>query len=114
VAGAATAISGLNPKFLTIHASGGRAMVSAAAKAVPNVSVTAVTILTSLSESDLFEIGYSNPALESAVAGFGMVQILFYKTRLSCDIFRQSTKKMFCVKQNLLNSQKWANPLTAV
>jgi orotidine-5'-phosphate decarboxylase len=68
VAGAATAISGLNPKFLTVHASGGRAMVSAAAKAVPNVSVTAVTILTSLSESDLFEIGYSNPALESAVA----------------------------------------------
>ena len=68
VAGAANAISGLNPKFLTVHASGGRAMVSAAAKAVPNVAVTAVTILTSLSESDLFEIGYSNPALESAVA----------------------------------------------
>jgi orotidine-5'-phosphate decarboxylase len=68
VAGAATAISGLNPKFLTVHASGGRAMVSAAAKAVPNVAVTAVTILTSLSESDLFEIGYSIPALESAVA----------------------------------------------
>ena len=68
VAGAAAAISGLNPKFLTVHASGGRAMVSAAAKAVPNVAITAVTILTSLSESDLFEIGYSNPALESAVA----------------------------------------------
>jgi orotidine-5'-phosphate decarboxylase len=68
VAGAAAAISGLSPKFLTVHASGGRAMVSAAAKAVPNVAITAVTILTSLSESDLFEIGYSNPALESAVA----------------------------------------------
>lgn len=68
VAGAATAIAGLNPKFLTVHASGGRAMITAAAKALPNVSVTAVTILTSLSESDLFEIGYSDPALESAVA----------------------------------------------
>ena len=68
VAGAATAIAHLNPKFLTVHASGGRAMVNAAAKAVPNVAVTAVTILTSLSESDLFEIGYANPALESAVA----------------------------------------------
>jgi orotidine-5'-phosphate decarboxylase len=68
VAGAAAAISGLSPKFLTVHASGGRAMVTAAAKAVPNVAITAVTILTSLSESDLFEIGYSNPALESAVA----------------------------------------------
>ena len=68
VAGAAKAISHLSPKFLTVHASGGRAMISAAADAVPNVAVTAVTILTSLSEEDLFEIGYASPALESAVA----------------------------------------------
>lgn len=68
VAGAAKAISHLSPKFLTVHASGGRAMVNAAVDAVPNVSVTAVTILTSLSEEDLFEIGYASPALESAVA----------------------------------------------
>ena len=68
VAGAAKAISHLSPKFLTVHASGGRAMVNAAANAVPNVAVTAVTILTSLSEEDLFEIGYASPALESAVA----------------------------------------------
>ena len=68
VAGAASAISHLAPKFLTVHASGGRAMVKAAADAVPQVSVTAVTILTSLSEADLFEIGYASPALESAVA----------------------------------------------
>jgi len=68
VAGAASAISHLAPKFLTVHASGGRSMVKAAAEAVPQVSVTAVTILTSLSEEDLFEIGYASPALESAVA----------------------------------------------
>lgn len=68
VAGAARAISSLSPKFLTVHASGGREMVKAAAHAVPDVSITAVTILTSLSEEDLFEIGYANPALESAVA----------------------------------------------
>ena len=68
VAGAASAISHLAPKFLTVHASGGRAMVKAASDAVPAVSVTAVTILTSLSEEDLFEIGYASPALESAVA----------------------------------------------
>jgi orotidine-5'-phosphate decarboxylase len=68
VAGAASAISHLAPKFLTVHASGGRSMVKAAADAVPQVSVTAVTILTSLSEADLFEIGYASPALESAVA----------------------------------------------
>ena len=68
VGGAAKAISHLKPVFLTVHASGGRAMISAAAQAVPDVAVTAVTILTSLADSDLFEIGYANPALESAVA----------------------------------------------
>ena len=68
VAGAAKAISHLNPKFLTIHASGGREMIKAASEAVPQVSVTAVTILTSLSEEDLFEVGFASPALESAVA----------------------------------------------
>jgi orotidine-5'-phosphate decarboxylase len=68
VAGAASAVSHLNPKFLTVHASGGRAMISSAVQAAPKVSITAVTILTSLSESDLFEIGYANAALESAVA----------------------------------------------
>jgi orotidine-5'-phosphate decarboxylase len=68
VAGAASAVSGLNPKFLTVHASGGREMISSAVKAAPSVSITAVTVLTSLSESDLFEVGYANAALESAVA----------------------------------------------
>jgi orotidine-5'-phosphate decarboxylase len=68
VAGAAKAVSHLNPKFLTIHASGGREMIKAASDAVPQVSVTAVTILTSLSEEDLFEVGFASPALESAVA----------------------------------------------
>ena len=65
---AATAISHINPRFLTVHASGGKAMIKAAVDAVPHIDVTAVTILTSLSEEDLFEIGYANPALESAVA----------------------------------------------
>ena len=68
VAGAAKAIAKLQPKFLTVHASGGAAMVKAAADAVPEVAVTAVTILTSISEEELFEIGYASPALESAVA----------------------------------------------
>lgn len=68
VEGAARAIAHLAPRFLTVHASGGRAMIKAAVEAVPATDVTAVTILTSLSEEDLFEIGYANPALESAVA----------------------------------------------
>ncbi|MEN9412775.1 MAG: hypothetical protein RIQ92_1212 [Actinomycetota bacterium] len=68
VSSAARAISDINPRFLTVHASGGSAMVRAAVAAVPHVDITAVTILTSLSEEDLFEIGYANHALESAVA----------------------------------------------
>ena len=43
-------------------------MIKSAVDALPGVDVTAVTILTSLSEEDLFEIGYANPALESAVS----------------------------------------------
>ena len=68
VSSATKAISHLSPKFLTVHASGGAAMISAAAEAAPKISITAVTILTSLSEEDLFSIGFANPALESALA----------------------------------------------
>ncbi len=68
VASAAHAISDISPRFLTVHASGGQAMVKAAVEAVPHIDITAVTILTSLSEDDLFQIGYANPALESAVS----------------------------------------------
>jgi orotidine-5'-phosphate decarboxylase len=68
VAGAARAIADLAPTFLTVHASGGASMVRAAVEALPNSKVTAVTILTSLSAEDLFQIGFANAALESAVA----------------------------------------------
>lgn len=68
VSSAARAISEIRPRFLTVHASGGSAMVKAAVEAVPHIDITAVTILTSLSEDDLFDIGYSHPALESAVS----------------------------------------------
>jgi orotidine-5'-phosphate decarboxylase len=68
VAHAAKAVGQLNPKFLTIHASGGSEMIKAAVDSVPHIDVTAVTILTSISEEELFRIGFSQPALESAVA----------------------------------------------
>ena len=64
---AAAAVADLKPRFLTVHASGGRAMIAAAAKELPATEVTAVTILTSLSESDLVEIGFRSDALDSAV-----------------------------------------------
>ncbi len=68
VSSAAKAISTINPRFLTVHASGGAAMVKAAVDAVPHIDITAVTILTSLSEDDLFQIGFAQSSLESVVA----------------------------------------------
>jgi len=64
---AAAAVADLKPRFLTVHASGGRAMITAAAQELASTQVTAVTILTSLSEADLVEIGYRNNSIESAV-----------------------------------------------
>lgn len=68
VSGATKAIAHLTPKFLTVHASGGSAMVAAAVQAAPQTHITGVTILTSLSEDDVTEIGYGSNALTSAVA----------------------------------------------
>ena len=67
VAQAAATVAQLRPRFLTVHASGGQAMIAAAAQQLPNTEVTAVTILTSLAESDLVEIGYRSNSLDSAV-----------------------------------------------
>ena len=67
VSGAAKAVSHLAPRFLTVHASGGNAMIKAAVEASPQTHVTGVTILTSLSENDVSEIGFRDNALNSAV-----------------------------------------------
>lgn len=57
----------LNPYFLTVHASGGSSMITAAVEAAPNTRITAVTILTSMSEEDVKAVGYRDNALNSAV-----------------------------------------------
>ena len=67
VASATKAVSHIQPKFLTVHASGGSEMISAAAAAAPSIDITAVTILTSLSAESVHAIGYSQPPLESAI-----------------------------------------------
>jgi orotidine-5'-phosphate decarboxylase len=61
----------LHPRFLTVHASGGAAMVAAAVSSVSassQTSITAVTVLTSLSDSDLADLGYATSSLETAVS----------------------------------------------
>lgn len=54
------------PKLINVHAGGGRAMVEAAAAAVDGRSkLIAVTVLTSLSDEDLRELGRGRAAEES-------------------------------------------------
>jgi len=67
VAGAARAVADLEPTYLTVHASGGAEMIRAAADALPQTAITAVTILTSLDDADLASMGFREGALPSAV-----------------------------------------------
>lgn len=66
VAGAARAVARLRPTYLTVHATGGRAMIRAAAEAAPHTRIAAVTILTSLDEGELDAVGLGGPALDAA------------------------------------------------
>jgi len=67
VAGAAGAVAHLEPAILTVHAAGGAAMVEAAALALPNTRIAAVTVLTSIDEETLTSIGMAGPSIEAAV-----------------------------------------------
>ena len=57
VAGAAAAAADAGARMLTVHAAGGPAMIAAAAKAAPDVTILAVTVLTSLDDDDLAAVG---------------------------------------------------------
>lgn len=73
VAGAVRAAVRLRPFMLNVHASGGRAMMEAAARAaraaaadaeVPRPLVIAVTVLTSLDDADLAALGQRGPVAD--------------------------------------------------
>jgi orotidine-5'-phosphate decarboxylase len=57
VAGAARAVSKLRPEILTVHAAGGADMIKAAVEAAPDTVVAGVTLLTSIGDKDLVELG---------------------------------------------------------
>jgi orotidine-5'-phosphate decarboxylase len=65
VAGAARSVAPLRPRFLTVHASGGADMVRAAVEAAPDVTIAAVTVLTSLSADVLGQVGLAGPPLDA-------------------------------------------------
>ncbi len=68
VSGAVASIRDLKPRFLTVHASGGSAMIRAAADAAPEVAITAVTVLTSLDEPELHKMGINSTPLALATS----------------------------------------------
>ena len=57
VAGAARAVAKLRPEILTVHAAGGADMIKAAVQAAPETLVAGVTLLTSIGDKDLAELG---------------------------------------------------------
>jgi len=65
VAGAAKSVARLKPKYLTVHASGGSDMVRAAVEAAPDVTIAAVTVLTSLDEQTLADVGLAGPSTDA-------------------------------------------------
>lgn len=68
VAAALKSAAALGVWMVNVHASGGRRMMEAASEAMASVSsrplLTAVTVLTSMNDQDLAEIGISVPAAE--------------------------------------------------
>jgi len=67
VARAAARVAGLGAGLVTVHAAGGRAMLEAAVRAAGGSGVLAVTVLTSLDDADLLEIGAIGPVRELVV-----------------------------------------------
>lgn len=61
VAGAVRSAAAMGVRFTTVHASGGRQMLASAAEAARGTGtrILAVTVLTSLDDADLSEIGFS-------------------------------------------------------
>ena len=63
---AVAAVAVWQPRFLTLHASGGREMMEAArAKASPKTVLLGVTVLTSLSEDAVRELGWGGGSQET-------------------------------------------------
>ncbi|MFD1937840.1 MULTISPECIES: orotidine-5'-phosphate decarboxylase [Nonomuraea] len=84
VAGATRAVARLRPAILTVHASGGPAMIQAAVEAAPHTEIAAVTVLTSLSAADLAAIGVGGSP-EDAVRRLAVMSVEAGAKALVCS-----------------------------
>lgn len=90
VKGAVESVAELMPKFLTVHASGGSKMITAAKDALPNGSITAVTVLTSFSEESFSALGQSQN-IEQTTINWAKLALAAGATSLVCSPFEVAT-----------------------
>ncbi|HEY1641474.1 MAG TPA: orotidine-5'-phosphate decarboxylase [Streptosporangiaceae bacterium] len=84
VAGAASAVARLRPALLTVHAAAGPAAIRAAVQAAPDTQIVAVTVLTSLSDTDLGLLGVRGP-VGDAVRRLAALSVAAGATGLVCS-----------------------------
>jgi orotidine-5'-phosphate decarboxylase len=67
VGGAARSVARVRPDLLTVHAAAGTAAIKEAVQALPDTMIVAVTVLTSLGDQDLTEIGLAGPVSDAVL-----------------------------------------------
>jgi orotidine-5'-phosphate decarboxylase len=99
VAGGVRSAAALGASMLTVHATGGAAMlraaVDAARQATKHPIILAVTVLTSLSDADLPEIGVAAPTRDHALVLATLAQ------NCGCDGIVASPQEAHVLRQNL-------------
>ena len=90
VKGAVESVTSLEPKFLTVHASGGTRMIKSAVSALQKGSITAVTVLTSFSEDEFALLGHQN-GVEKSVELWAKQAIAAGATSIVCSPFEAKT-----------------------
>ena len=97
VKGAVESVSVLNPKFLTVHASGGPKMIQAASKALPSGLITAVTVLTSFSEDEFSKLGNSQ-SIQQTTNNWASIAVDAGAKALVCSPFEVSQLRSLGLK----------------
>ena len=101
VKGAVESVASLSPKFLTVHAAGGNKMIKAAVDALPNGSITAVTVLTSFSELDFTAMGQKN-SIEETTKSWAQMALSSGASSLVCSPFEVSALRSLSTTATLI------------